>query len=284
VLHGTDRNPLRLARAAATGACLARASLLALPYPRHGFDAVLCNHVIEHIPEHAAALAELRRVLRPGGLLIVGVPNEGCALARLRNHVLQRRTLATTDHVHFFTAASLSRALVAAGFVAPAIAVEEFFWPHMALARRVQAHAAGRTLSRALGRMWDALDLALVPLAEDGMLFIALYNDQGWISRYWTWVKRIYNTGAAGRMAMIALHAPYLIGARLLARALTGRLQIERGMTYWYDMLDWLGGFPFEVASRSRRGDRHRRIKTNSLQPWRRPHSVCLRRCRPRVR
>jgi len=99
------------------------------------------------------------------------------------------------------------------------------------------------------GRMWDALDLALVPLAEDGTLFIALYNDQGWISRYWTWVKRIYNTGAAGRMAMIALHAPYLIGARLLARALTGRLQIERGMTYWYDMLDWLGGFPFEVAS-----------------------------------
>jgi SAM-dependent methyltransferase len=98
------------------------------------------------------------------------------------------------------------------------------------------------------GRMWDALELALVPLAADGTLFIALYNDQGWISRYWTRVKRIYNSGAAGRMTMIALHAPYLIGARMLARALTGRWRIERGMTYWYDMLDWLGGTPFEVA------------------------------------
>jgi SAM-dependent methyltransferase len=166
VLHGTDRNPVRLARAAVTGACLTRGSLLALPYPRHAFDAVLCNHVIEHIPESEGAFAELRRVLRPGGVLIVGVPNEGCALARLRNHVLQRRILATTDHVHFFTAASLSRALVAAGFVAPAIAVEEFFWPHMALARLVQAHAVGRMLSRALGRVLPGQAAGLIAHAR----------------------------------------------------------------------------------------------------------------------
>ena len=36
----------------------------------------------------------------------------------------------------------------------------------------------------------------------------------------------------------------------LLYRALSGGLgEGRRGMTYWYDYLDWLGGLPFEVAS-----------------------------------
>jgi 2-polyprenyl-6-hydroxyphenyl methylase/3-demethylubiquinone-9 3-methyltransferase len=30
---------------------------------------------------------------------------------------------------------------------------------------------------------------------------------------------------------------------------LTGRLHLERGMSMWHDMLDWLGGYPFEVAT-----------------------------------
>lgn len=50
------------------------------------------------------------------------------------------------------------------------------------------------------------------------------------------------------RGAMIALHTPYLLAARYLKRALTGRMQPERGMSPWHDMLDWLGGYPFEVA------------------------------------
>lgn len=99
------------------------------------------------------------------------------------------------------------------------------------------------------GSMWPALELALTPLAAKGRLFIAIYNDQGWISSYWTMVKRIYNGGTPGRWAMIALHAPYLLGLRWLVRTLRQRGRIERGMTYWYDMLDWLGGYPFEVAS-----------------------------------
>lgn len=164
-LHGTDRNALRLARAATSGASLTRASLLALPYPDAAFDVVLCNHVLEHIPASGSALAELRRVLRLGGLLIVGVPNEGCALARLRNHVLQRSILATTDHVHFFTARTLSRAIADAGFQPPSVAVEEFFWPHMAIGRLVQATSAGRALSRALGRAMPGQAAGLIARA-----------------------------------------------------------------------------------------------------------------------
>jgi 2-polyprenyl-6-hydroxyphenyl methylase/3-demethylubiquinone-9 3-methyltransferase len=97
------------------------------------------------------------------------------------------------------------------------------------------------------GQMWMALDNAIDCVGEKGRLLIALYNDQGWISHYWTVVKRIYNAGMPGRLAMILLHAPYLLGARYISRLFSGR-KLERGMSLWYDMLDWLGGYPFEVA------------------------------------
>lgn len=99
------------------------------------------------------------------------------------------------------------------------------------------------------GKMWQALDLAAQPLAPGGRLFIAIYHDQGSISRYWLAVKRRFNSGNTGRWSMIVLHAPYLLGLRWLVRLVRRRGRIERGMTYWYDMLDWLGGLPFEVAS-----------------------------------
>lgn len=98
------------------------------------------------------------------------------------------------------------------------------------------------------GAMWPAVRNAADRVAPNGYLFLALYNDQGIVSRYWTLVKRIYNTGAVGRSAMIALHTPYLLVARYLKRALTGQLRMERGMSIWHDMLDWLGGYPFEAA------------------------------------
>lgn len=99
------------------------------------------------------------------------------------------------------------------------------------------------------GEMWQALGNVAPLVRENGKLFVAIYNDQGWISKYWTFVKRVYNSGLLGKAVMVLLHIPYLLGLRFLVRALTGRLSVERGMSLWYDMLDWLGGYPFEVAS-----------------------------------
>jgi 2-polyprenyl-3-methyl-5-hydroxy-6-metoxy-1,4-benzoquinol methylase len=98
------------------------------------------------------------------------------------------------------------------------------------------------------GQMYEAL-AAVGPAAVDGgQLFIAIYNDQGWVSRYWTHVKRAYNRSAVGRTLMVAMHAPYLYGLRWLVRAASGRRALSRGMSLWHDMIDWLGGYPFEVA------------------------------------
>lgn len=98
------------------------------------------------------------------------------------------------------------------------------------------------------GDMDKALANVVPAVAEGGLLFIALYNDQGPISRYWTLVKVAYNKNAALRLLVIAVHAPYLYGLRWLVHALSGRAALERGMSLWRDMIDWLGGYPFEVA------------------------------------
>ena len=99
------------------------------------------------------------------------------------------------------------------------------------------------------GDMWRAIENATLSVRPAGQLYIAIYNDQGTISSYWSAVKRIYNAHALGRAAMIGFHAPYLIGMRVLVRLISGRGRLQRGMAFWYDMLDWLGGWPFEVAS-----------------------------------
>lgn len=96
--------------------------------------------------------------------------------------------------------------------------------------------------------MYRAFSNILMTLAPHGKLFIAVYNDQGWPSRYWSFIKRMYNRNRIYRLAIILTHAPYLFGMRYLVRALTRRLALERGMSLWHDTIDWLGGYPFEVA------------------------------------
>ncbi|MFI5365780.1 MAG: glycosyltransferase [Candidatus Binatia bacterium] len=57
------------------GVPLVQGSLMALPVRAASFDCVVCSQVIEHIPADPAIFPELVRVLRPGGLLILGTPD-----------------------------------------------------------------------------------------------------------------------------------------------------------------------------------------------------------------
>src|SRR5262245_2121758 len=97
------------------------------------------------------------------------------------------------------------------------------------------------------GHMYQGIANITERVAIGGKLFIAIYNDQGWLSDYWAAVKRLYNKSVVTRALVIAVHAPYLLGARWIVRTVSGR-PLERGMALWHDMLDWLGGYPFEVA------------------------------------
>jgi 2-polyprenyl-6-hydroxyphenyl methylase/3-demethylubiquinone-9 3-methyltransferase len=105
-------------------------------------------------------------------------------------------------------------------------------------------------------RMWDAIGNAADLVADDGLLFIAIYNDQGWVSRFWTGVKRWYNGGLLGRVAVTSFFVPYWVVRGLLADAMRFRNPLHRyreyhsarGMSLFHDAIDWIGGFPFEVA------------------------------------
>ncbi len=54
--------------------CVQCADITRLPFADESFDCVICSEVLEHIPEHEAALQELVRVLKPKGALVVSVP------------------------------------------------------------------------------------------------------------------------------------------------------------------------------------------------------------------
>jgi len=72
--EGADR--LLQARAAPTPFPLLRGDAQSLPFRDASFERVLAAEVLEHLPDDAAALAEIRRVLAPGGLLALSVPHE----------------------------------------------------------------------------------------------------------------------------------------------------------------------------------------------------------------
>jgi 2-polyprenyl-6-hydroxyphenyl methylase/3-demethylubiquinone-9 3-methyltransferase len=106
------------------------------------------------------------------------------------------------------------------------------------------------------GFMWDGLKNVQIPLASSGKLFIALYNDQGVKSLLWLGVKRFYCSSVIGKAVVIALFIPYFIFGGLIVDILRFRSPLRRyldykktrGMSPVHDWIDWLGGYPFEVA------------------------------------
>jgi SAM-dependent methyltransferase len=60
----------------ASRATLLRGDAAVLPFRRGAFDRVLTSEVLEHLPDPGAAVAELARVTRPGGIVVISVPNE----------------------------------------------------------------------------------------------------------------------------------------------------------------------------------------------------------------
>jgi 2-polyprenyl-3-methyl-5-hydroxy-6-metoxy-1,4-benzoquinol methylase len=127
------------------------------------------------------------------------------------------------------------------------------------------------------GEMWRAIENAISCVAPGGLLAIAIYNDQGGASRRWRTIKRFYNRlPSIVQPILVAACVPVLWWKDILVGSLRGRpldawcmYGRVRGMSPWHDMVDWVGGYPFEVAKPEEvfdfcraRGFTLRRLKT----------------------
>ncbi len=109
------------------------------------------------------------------------------------------------------------------------------------------------------GAMWRAMENVIPLVTLGGKLFISIYNDQGNASRRWRMLKKLYNKSPNIIRFILVL----LVGLLWIIRTSLVRLsqfqsplpfkvwaetKKERGMSFWYDLVDWVGGYPFEVA------------------------------------
>ncbi|MEZ5286673.1 MAG: methyltransferase domain-containing protein [Vicinamibacterales bacterium] len=110
------------------------------------------------------------------------------------------------------------------------------------------------------GDMWRAIDLTASRVAPGGRLFIAIYNDAGRQTRRWTRIKRTYCQLPQPLRTPFAL----VVGAPNMLRAFArdvrqgqgrehiaswfGSRQQNRGMNRWHDLVDWVGGYPYQAA------------------------------------
>lgn len=117
------------------------------------------------------------------------------------------------------------------------------------------------------GNMWTAIANVIPLVKPGGSLVLAIYNDQLYISRAWRAVKRIYQRLPAWVRPVYVLTVGFAAFVKrllvtmiaCLLRLLTLRNPLvplmnwaaetqARGMNGWHDLVDWVGGWPFEVA------------------------------------
>ena len=106
------------------------------------------------------------------------------------------------------------------------------------------------------GAMWQAIEAVMHRVTPGGQLFIAIYNDQGWKSRLWTLEKRLYVNVPVLRPVLVAGGVASFATAAVAVDLARGRAPWRRyrevgvrGMAVVPDLVDWLGGYPFEVAA-----------------------------------
>ena len=110
------------------------------------------------------------------------------------------------------------------------------------------------------GNLWAAMENAQERVAPGGKFFIALYNDTGSQSARWLWVKKRYNSlpglfrtpfaimvSIPGELKLMAA-AVLTLNPRRYTDSWTNYRR-NRGMTKWRDIIDWVGGYPYEVST-----------------------------------
>ncbi len=110
------------------------------------------------------------------------------------------------------------------------------------------------------GKMWQALENVHPLVKDQGQLFIAIYDDRGWKSRVWKSCKFVYNKMPRLLKPPFALLVMIPSELRYFAFGLKFNIPAYirtwtkyhlggRGMNRWHDIIDWVGGYPFDVAT-----------------------------------
>lgn len=139
-------------------------------YPAAAFDAVTLNHVIEHVPDPLATVAECRRLLKPGGRLLMFTPNA----ASLAHGIFGRdwRGLEPPRHLHLFSPDAMRRLLQKAGFADVNIRTmnSEYVWELScdlwSRGPRASSRAKAGRGARFAARLLTLLEQALLPVAS----------------------------------------------------------------------------------------------------------------------
>lgn len=144
-----------------------------LPFADSRFDAITMFDVIEHVFSPAACLAEARRLLVPGGRLLIETPNMAGWLPRLLGP--RHPYVRPPEHLTYFTPASLRRLLERQGYRierlltrAPKMLTLDYV---LELSRPTNPRATA-AINRMLGR-WAALRLRRVTLPMDSLVALA---------------------------------------------------------------------------------------------------------------
>jgi 2-polyprenyl-6-hydroxyphenyl methylase/3-demethylubiquinone-9 3-methyltransferase len=110
------------------------------------------------------------------------------------------------------------------------------------------------------GAMWQGMANIKIMVKTGGLLFIAIYNDCGEVSRLWLERKRRYNSLPKILRPFYAVYVWMPQELRALAGSMrSGELgtyfreltsaSSGRGMSWLHDVIDWVGGYPYEYAS-----------------------------------
>ena len=106
------------------------------------------------------------------------------------------------------------------------------------------------------GAMWSALENVGHLVAPGGRLYIAIYHDAAGSSRRWLRVKRLYNRLPRGLRPLVLAPAFCALWGPVFIRDLLRGSPLKtwrayggtRGMSPWRDVIDWVGGYPYEFA------------------------------------
>ncbi len=110
------------------------------------------------------------------------------------------------------------------------------------------------------GQMWPALENVSRLVASGGKLFIAIYNDTGSQAARWKAIKKTYNR-LPGLLktpftVLVIIPGEFKAIARSVVTFKPGeyiqswtQYDAKRGMNRWRDIVDWVGGYPYEVAT-----------------------------------